>query len=127
MAFSSWYLCSSSSCADSTPQPATQKSSWEGLRIFDISYPRRPEYVSAIETDCGSHTNSLAPSKDGKDVYVYVSSYSPRADYPDCQPAHDKISVVKIPADAPRRRPAPMPAACPAMVKTAGPPWTERP
>lgn len=93
---------SSSSCADSTPQPATERSSWEGLRIFDVSDPTRPEYVSAVETDCGSHTNSLAPSKDGKNVYVYVSSYSPRAEFPDCQPAHDKISVVKIPAGAPR-------------------------
>ncbi|SDS99487.1 LVIVD repeat-containing protein [Nocardioides scoriae] len=93
---------SSSSCSDSTPTPASEKTAWEGLRIFDISNPRNPQYVKAIETDCGSHTNSLAPSKDGKDVYVYVSSYSPSADFPDCQPAHDKISVVKIPASAPR-------------------------
>lgn len=92
---------SSSSCQN-TPQGAEVKTSWEGLRIFDISDPRNPEYVAAVETDCGSHTHSLAPSKDKKSVYAYVSSYSPNTAFPDCQPAHDKISVVKIPVKYPR-------------------------
>ena len=56
-----------------------------------------PKYVTAVETDCGSHTHTLVPGKDGKDVYVYVSSYSPNATFPDCQPPHDKISIVKVP------------------------------
>ncbi len=82
-------------------QSATIKDSWEGIKVFDISNPAAPQYVAAVETDCGSHTHTLAPSKDGKDLYVYVSSYFPSATFPDCQPPHDKISVVKIPVASP--------------------------
>jgi hypothetical protein len=89
-----------SSC-NSVPQPASEKSSWEGIRVFDISDPKSPKYVAAVETDCGSHTHTLVPDKRGKDVYLYVSSYSPRAEFPDCQPPHDFISIVKVPLKNP--------------------------
>ncbi|THI94093.1 hypothetical protein E7Z54_20285 [Nocardioides sp.] len=92
---------SNNSC-DNVPMSATIKEAWEGIRVFDISDPAAPQYVAAVETDCGSHTHTLAPSKDGRDVYVYVSSYSPNASHPDCQPPHDKISVVKVPVSAPQ-------------------------
>lgn len=92
------YLSTDSSRSDSScssvSQPATEKSSWEGIKVFDVSDPRAPRYVTAVETDCGSHTNTLVPAK-GVD-YIYVSSYSPRADYPDCQPPHDSISIVRV-------------------------------
>lgn len=91
---------SDDSCS-SVGQSATVKDSWEGIRVFDISNPAAPEYVAAVETPCGSHTNTLAPSRDQKNLYVYVSSYSPRAEYPDCQPPHDRISIVKVPRSAP--------------------------
>jgi hypothetical protein len=91
---------SNDSC-DNTSQSATIKESWEGIRVFDISDPANPAYVAAVETDCGSHTHTLAPTKDGSSLYVYVSSYSPVATYPDCQPPHDKISIVKIPVEDP--------------------------
>ncbi|MFJ4771855.1 LVIVD repeat-containing protein [Streptomyces uncialis] len=90
---------SDNSCA-STSQSATNKDSWEGMKIFDISDKRNPKYVSAVETACGSHTNTLVP--DGRNVYIYVSSYSPRAEFPDCQPPHDGISVIKVPKKAPQ-------------------------
>ncbi|MEH3033864.1 MAG: hypothetical protein PGN07_07445 [Aeromicrobium erythreum] len=105
---------SDSSC-QSTGQSATQKSSWEGIKVFDISDPRKPQYVAAVETPCGSHTHTLAPSnaKPGKgkgtakgradDLYVYVSSYSPDASFPDCQPPLDSVSVVKIPTRTPEK------------------------
>jgi hypothetical protein len=89
---------SDDSCA-STAQPATQASSWEGVRVFDISDVRNPRYVAAVETACGSHTHTLVP--DRRDVYVYVSSYSPSAAFPDCRPPHDGISVVRVPRGAP--------------------------
>ncbi|MGH3369537.1 MAG: LVIVD repeat-containing protein, partial [Nocardioidaceae bacterium] len=89
------------SCA-STPQSATIKESWEGIRVFDISDPTSPQYVAAVETDCGSHTHTLAPTKDGSSLYVYVSSYFPNATFPDCQPPHDRISIVEIPVADPR-------------------------
>ncbi len=101
---------SDSSC-QSTTQPATQKSSWEGVKVFDISDPRKPEYVAAVETPCGSHTHTLAPERSkghgkakghgAKNLYVYVSSYSPDASFPDCQPPLDSISVVKVPVEKP--------------------------
>ncbi|MFJ8884922.1 LVIVD repeat-containing protein [Streptomyces sp. NPDC102402] len=91
---------SDDSCA-STTQPATEKSSWEGMKVFDISDKRNPKYVAAVETACGSHTHTIVPER--KDVYVYVSSYSPNETFPDCQPPHDGISVIKVPRGAPER------------------------
>ncbi|MDN5716045.1 MAG: hypothetical protein L0G89_02310 [Janibacter sp.] len=93
---------SDDSCA-STSQSATQKESWEGIKIFDISDVTNPQYVKSVETACGSHTHTLVPGKGetkGND-YLYVSSYSPRAEYPDCQTPHDLISIVKVDTSAP--------------------------
>lgn len=91
-----------SSCS-STSQSATIKDSWEGIKVFDISNPAKPRYVAAVETACGSHTHTLAPSNNPADrtLYVYVSSYSPNASFPDCQPPLDSISVVSVPLDNP--------------------------
>ncbi|MFI6579442.1 LVIVD repeat-containing protein [Nocardiopsis sp. NPDC050513] len=74
---------------------------FEGIRIFDISDKADPQYVTAVRTDCGSHTNTLVPGKDGEHEYVYVSSYSPSSSFPNCQPPHDKISVIEVPLDDP--------------------------
>ncbi|WP_344567054.1 hypothetical protein [Streptomyces axinellae] len=91
---------SDNSCESQTA-PATEKSSWEGMKIFDISDKKSPKYVSAVETSCGSHTHTLVP--DRKNVYIYVSSYSPDASFPDCQPPHDGISIVKVPRKQPKK------------------------
>ncbi|PDP84577.1 hypothetical protein CQJ94_26205 [Glycomyces fuscus] len=81
--------------------PTTDPDGFEGIRIFDISDKANPQYVSAVRTDCGSHTNTLVPSKTGDSDLVYVSSYSPSERFPNCQPPHDKISVIEVPHDAP--------------------------
>ncbi|MFF0724002.1 LVIVD repeat-containing protein [Streptomyces sp. NPDC004134] len=91
---------SDDSC-NSTTQPATEKDSWEGMKVFDISDKRNPEYVAAVETACGSHTHTMVPER--RDVYLYVSSYSPSDTFPDCKPPHDGISIVKVPRSAPER------------------------
>ncbi|MFD0856731.1 LVIVD repeat-containing protein [Actinomadura adrarensis] len=78
------------------PAPTSQQSAWEGIKIFDISDPASPRYVKAIETKCGSHTHTLVPGKKGT-TYVYVSSFFPAANFPDCQPPHDLISIIKVP------------------------------
>ena len=91
----------SDDCCNSTTQPATETSSWEGLKVFDISDKANPKYVAAVETACGSHTHTLVPEREN--VYIYVSSYSPNAAYPDCQPPHDGISVIKVPRKAPHK------------------------
>ncbi|QTR03929.1 hypothetical protein J7S33_02560 [Saccharothrix algeriensis] len=88
------------SCS-STPLPATNKSAWEGVKIFDISDKRNPRYIAAVETKCGSHTHTLVPDKKGRNAYLYVSSYAPDASFPDCQPPHDLISIVKVPLKDP--------------------------
>ncbi|MFF5445709.1 LVIVD repeat-containing protein [Streptomyces sp. NPDC012888] len=91
---------SDDSC-NSVSQPATEKSSWEGVKIFDISDKENPRYVKSVETACGSHTHTLVPG--GRDIYVYVSSYSPNDAFPDCKPPHDGISVIKVPKKEPTR------------------------
>ncbi|MER5566851.1 hypothetical protein ABT083_11675 [Streptomyces goshikiensis] len=89
---------SDDSC-NSVSQPATEKSSWEGIKIFDIKDKKNPKYIKSVETACGSHTHTLVPGN--RDIYLYVSSYSPSEAFPDCQPPHDGISVVKVPRKAP--------------------------
>ncbi|QUH00707.1 hypothetical protein HUO13_07675 [Saccharopolyspora erythraea] len=80
---------------------AADPNGWEGMKVFDVSNPARPRYVSAIATDCGSHTHTLVPDKANKAVYLYISSYAPKPEFPNCQPPHDKISIVKVPLDHP--------------------------
>jgi len=87
---------------------------FEGIRIFDVSDPRRPAYVGAVATDCGSHTHTLVPDPANDRVLVYVASYpsgvlAESAYSNSCQrvaadggPGHSKISVVAVPADPAR-------------------------
>ena len=88
------------SCA-STPQPATVKESWEGIKVFDICDPANPRYIKSVETPCGSHTHTILPSKNRKNVYLYVSSYSPNEAFPDCLPPHDSITIIDVPVNDP--------------------------
>jgi hypothetical protein len=91
----------SASC-DSQASVTTNPTAWEGVRVYDISQPTSPEYIAAVKTACGSHTHSLAPSRNGERLYAYVSSYFPSDTNPNCPPPHDKISVVEIPMNAPQ-------------------------
>jgi len=91
---------SNDSCS-STSASSALESSWEGIRIFDISDKANPRYIKSVRTDCGSHTQTLVPSKDGKSVYVYIQSYGPSNGAFYCKPPHDKISIVKVPLDNP--------------------------
>ena len=51
------------SCASEPLSATDEKDAWEGVRVFDISDPESPQYVAAVETDCGSHTHTLAPDR----------------------------------------------------------------
>ena len=100
--FSVDYPRASEECGASAVS-VTDPDGFEGLRIFDLSDKANPQYVAAVRTDCGSHTNTLVPGKDGEHEYVYVSSYSPSVNFPNCRPPHDKISIIEIPLDDPSK------------------------
>jgi hypothetical protein len=88
------------SCNSQSSTPANPDA-WEGLKVFDISDKANPRYVAAVRTKCGSHTHTAVPAKRGRDLFVYVSSFFPALNLPNCQPPHDKIAVVKVPRDNP--------------------------
>jgi hypothetical protein len=82
---------------------------WEGVRIFDVSKPRRPQQIATVYQDCGSHTNTLLPAPSGKSMYVLNSSY-PLGDGPTCGPLgveqgrkvnHGVVQVVEVPFSDP--------------------------
>lgn len=81
-----------------------------GIRIFDISDIRNPQYVSNVQTCRGSHTHSvLVDPNDSDNVYVYVSGSAPvrpEDELPGCSsalPMDDpdsalfRIEVIKVP------------------------------
>ncbi|SMO85098.1 LVIVD repeat-containing protein [Fodinibius sediminis] len=81
-----------------------------GIRIFDISDIKNPEYISNVQTCRGSHTHSvLADPRDEENVYVYVSGSAPvrpEEELPGCSsalPEEDpnsalfRIEVIKVP------------------------------
>ena len=85
-----------------------------GIRIFDISDIRDPQYVSNVQTCRGSHTHSvLKDPEDDENVYVYVSGSAPvrpEEELPGCvgaSPDEDpesalfRIEVIRVPLDAP--------------------------
>ena len=73
---------------------------WEGIRVWSIADKANPKLLANVETDCGSHTNTLVPDAENGRMLVYVSSYSPSAAQKDCRPPHDKISIVEVPDGA---------------------------
>src|SRR5690606_23383410 len=81
-----------------------------GIRIFDISDIRHPEYVGNVQTCRGSHTHSvLKDPNDDENVYIYVSGSAPvrpEEELPGCSaamPDEDpnsalfRIEVIKVP------------------------------
>ncbi len=86
-----------------------------GIRIFDISDIKNPEYISNVQTCRGSHTHSLlTDGKDPDNIYVYVSGSAPvrpNEELPGCSdamPSDDpnsalfRIEVIKVPLDNPK-------------------------
>lgn len=75
---------------------------FEGIRIFDVTDPRSPFFVTAVHTDCGSHTHTWVPDRARQRSLLYVSSF-PSAPNPNCHRPHAKISIVEIPDAAPEQ------------------------
>ena len=81
-----------------------------GIRIFDISDIRNPDYIANVQTCRGSHTHSvLVDPNDDENVYVYVSGSAPvrpEDELPGCSsalPEDDpdsalfRIEVIQVP------------------------------
>ncbi len=90
-------VCSQNRLSDTT---ACGPACFEGIRIFDLANPEQPQFLTAVYTDCGSHTHTLVPDLANNRVLLYVSSY-PSSTGPNCQNPHAKISIVGVPLDAP--------------------------
>ena len=81
---------------------------WEGLRIVSIDQPYNPVQIAAVNTDCGSHTNTVVPDLEHRDpqtgqkaprLLVYVLSYPLTGQSVGrCNAeTHRKISIVEVP------------------------------
>ena len=93
-----------SKTCNNTPSDVSDSSlEEEGLRIVDISNPRKPTQAGFIETECGSHTQTLVPGN--KRSYIYVQSY-PLTDVDICTKLNHpegEISIVSFPTDDPSK------------------------
>ena len=86
-----------------------------GIRIFDISDIRNPQYVANVQTCRGSHTHTVVTDPtDPASVYIYVSGSSrvrSAEELPGCldAPQDDpntalfRIEVIKVPLAAPQQ------------------------
>jgi hypothetical protein len=91
--------------------PGQREFGFEGIRVFDVTNPTAPRFVTGVPTACGSHTHTTIEDKDDQRVLIYVSSYplgsgiTPgSAEAPAslrCQSPHKKISIVEVPARDP--------------------------
>lgn len=83
---------------------------WEGIRVFDVSDPTDPQFVTGVYQDCGSHTHTLIPDPERDRVLLLNSSY-PLRPGPTCgqvrgpeagrDPLHGVVQVVQVPLDDP--------------------------
>jgi hypothetical protein len=87
-------------CGSEPAENPEDPSGWEGVRIFDVSDPTDPEFITGVYTDCGAHTITLWPRSRHTGL-IYVSSYSLTVG-PTCgpntgeDPLHGKISVIRF-------------------------------
>ncbi len=97
-------------CSDEGVQEAVSHDRLRGIRIFDITDIRNPNYVTNVQTCRGSHTHTvLEDPNDQENVYIYVSGSAPvrpeeeLAGCSDALPSDDpnsalfRIEVIKVP------------------------------
>ncbi len=103
-------------CGTEGVQEAVSPDRLRGIRIFDISDIRNPEYITNVQTCRGSHTHSvLKDPEDDENVYVYISGSAPvrpAEELPGCSgapPEEDpntalfRIEVIKVPLAHPEQ------------------------
>jgi hypothetical protein len=95
----------------STTFPGQREFGFEGIRVFDVTNPTAPVFLTGVPTACGSHTHTTIPDLRNQRVLIYVSSYplgsgvtpsdSQAPANLQCQSPHKKISIVEVPAKDP--------------------------
>ena len=101
-------------CGTEGVEEAVSQDRLRGIRIFDISDIRNPDYIGNVQTCRGSHTHSLLKDpNDDENVYIYVSGSAPvrpeeevagcsgAALSEDPNSALFRIEVIKVPLDHP--------------------------
>ena len=102
-------------CGDQGVEEAVSHHRLRGIRIFDITDIRNPEYVANVQTCRGSHTHTvLKHPADDDNVYIYVSGSAPvrpaeelagcSSGMPDDDPntALFRIEVIRVPLNNPQ-------------------------
>ena len=100
-------------CSGDGVQEAVSHHRLRGIRIFDITDIRNPEYIANVQTCRGSHTHTvLKHPSDDDNIYIYVSGSSsvrPSEELAGCLSAGDdpssalfRIEVIKVPLDSPQ-------------------------
>jgi hypothetical protein len=84
---------------------------FEGLQIFEVDNPRRAsadDLVTAVATDCGSHTHTVVPDPANNRVLIYVANTAVAPTYGtdpiwghQCSEPHNKFQIVEVPLDHP--------------------------
>jgi hypothetical protein len=81
---------------------------FEGIQIFRITDPSRPQAIKAVPVDCGAHTMTLVPQPSQDRVLLYISSshpgffgHSPFGNH--CASTHGHIPIVAVPIDRARQ------------------------
>lgn len=91
--------------------PGQREFGFEGIRVFDVTDPTAPVFLTGVPTACGSHTHTTIPDIDDQRLLVYVSSYPLGSGITPadssapaglrCESPHKKISIVQVPAKDP--------------------------
>jgi hypothetical protein len=100
-------------CDNSSPAVLSPTGGFEGIQIFRVDDPRRAtadDLVTAVATDCGSHTHTVVPDPKNGRVLIYVSNSGSSPEYPThpiwgnkCEATHNKFQIVEVPLGAPER------------------------
>ncbi|OZC02708.1 LVIVD repeat-containing protein [Rubricoccus marinus] len=102
-------------CGTEGVREAVSPDRLRGIRIFDISDIRNPEYIANVQTCRGSHTHSvLKDPSDDENLYIYVSGSAgvrPEGELAGCSsgmPGEDpntalfRIEVIQVPLANPQ-------------------------
>jgi hypothetical protein len=98
---------------EETCDAAPAESGFEGIQIFRVDDPARAsadDLVTAVGTDCGSHTHTVVPDPKHHRVLIYVANsgtsptYGPDPNFGNqCSETHGKFQIIEVPLGAPER------------------------